>query len=393
MMGNSAVANWLRLAVLIALFLPFSASQASEEVFFAGVAYLGNSANVTSKFPYTVRLMPVNGSNERSPLEKAVAKKVSGVKPDHYTLNSKNLADIRQGESLSLALALDRETVSVEPVCGQYKVLVDIGAQALVFDFETMSIVGSYPITVQYIDVFDEKPTSDDIASLVHDLYLANLKVNILDEFVSLIKKVKVKRKYGNRIQVTKIGIGGKAQSDLPAKYKDNPNALKVFLAQSLGKALASEHGISVLPYTKGRAIGNKMSTRFANGSVFNLSIPEPDYHINLKLRGFKKVLFDKKESGQSVVYGSYINLKVFEPLSGKTYINQRFKRGATKVVPHCQIKANDWPAYQASLLGLFSELSTQVTKQDRKWAKSHAGKAGATDSLEQLEKVIKRCE
>ncbi|HAB08489.1 MAG TPA: hypothetical protein DD757_13020 [Alcanivorax sp.] len=369
------------------------AVSATEKVYFAGFGYLGNSEDIAANYPYTLKLAPVRNGGPRSDLEVAVEQAVRTARPEGYHLITDKYGDLAEGETLSLALTLDSETVSVEPVCGEYKVVVDLAVQALVFDFETMAIIGSYPLTVQYIDVFESAPSKAEIANLVRQLYLGDLEVNVLDRFAALLNDVRIRRNYGNRIQVTDVSLGEKALTALPPRYRDRPDAFRAFVAQRLGSALSSEHGISVLPYTKGHAIGNKMSARFANSRVYTLSVPEPDYHIDLRVRGFKKVAFDERASGRSVVYGSFIGLKVYEPLSGKVFMDQRFKRGATRVIPACQLSASDWPAYQESLLGLFDELAHQITARERDWAKSHAGGTQALESLRNLKEVMERCE
>ena len=366
-----------RLALLVVLLgaVWAGAVSATEKVYFAGFGYLGNSEDIAANYPYTLKLAPVRNGGPRSDLEVAVEQAVRTARPEGYHLITDKYGDLAEGETLSLALTLDSETVSVEPVCGEYKVVVDLAVQALVFDFETMAIIGSYPLTVQYIDVFESAPSKAEIANLVRQLYLGDLEVNVLDRFAALLNDVRIRRNYGNRIQVTDVSLGEKALTALPPRYRDRPDAFRAFVAQRLGSALSSEHGISVLPYTKGHAIGNKMSARFANSRVYTLSVPEPDYHIDLRERGFKKVAFDERASGRSV------------------FMAQRFKRGATRVIPACQLSASDWPAYQESLLGLFDELAHQITARERDWAKSHAGGTQALESLRNLKEVMERCE
>ena len=367
-------------------------AQAEPTIFFAGMAYLGNSADIENNFPYTSKLLPVRASGEQSRLEEVLSEKIKSVEPRNYALELSSLADINQGQSLALALTLDRETTDVEPICGRHKTVINLGLQATVFDFETMSVIGSYPMTIEYIDVTAKRPNKDELLALVKDLYVGNLEVNVFDQFTSMLETIEVKRKYANRIQVTSVELESKAVEFLPEKYSDNLDAFKTLIAQNLGKSLVKEHGISILPYTKGYAIGNKMATRFTNGEIFNFDIPETDYEIELTVRGFKKVRFDKKAAGESVVYGSFINVKALEPLSGDVYIDENFKRGVTKVVPACQTKASDWPAFQESLLGLLAEFAKQVKVRDNDWINSHASDSSVDDELEKFEDVLEMC-
>jgi hypothetical protein len=365
---------------------------AQPKVFFAGMAYLGDSADIENNFPYTSQLLPITSSGEQSKIEESLYSKMRSVQPSKYQLELSSLADINKGQSLALALTIDRETVDIEPICGRHKTVVNLGLQATIFDFETMSVVGSYPMTIEYIDVTAREPSKTEILQMVSDLYMGNLEVNVFDQFTSLLERVEVKRKYANRIQVTSVDVEPKAIEFLPDQYDNNLRAFETLVAQNLGKALVKEHGISILPYTKGNAIGNKMATRFANGEIFNFDIPETDYEIHLTVRGFKKVLFNKKSAGQSVVYGSFLKVKAVEPFSGEVYIDQNLKRGVTKVVPACQARTNDWPAFQESLLGLLAEFAKQVKVRDGDWIESHASDGSVEDEMEVFEDVLERC-
>ena len=380
------------LALLMSCVFFSSLAYGQETLHFAGFAYQGNAADIPSNYPYTLRIAPIRNQGGPSALDQALNARIQGLNPEGYKLVT-SLGDLSKGQSLSLAFVLDRETVDVEPICGQYKVVFDIGFQILVFDFETMAVIGSYPLTVEYIDNFDHQPSRAELADVVRQLYLGHLKVNVLDSFASLLSKVFIHLHYGNRIQVTDVSLGEKAMPALPPRFQQHPDAFKTFAAESFSAALASHTGASVLPYTKGYAIGNKMSTRFTDSRVYTLSIPKPDYDIHLIIRGFKKVRFDQRASGEAMVYGSFIHLKVFEPLSGEVYMDRNFKQGATQIIPACQLKANAWPAYQDSLLGLFDQLSAQIETQDRSWAEVHAGGADALDSMARLKKVMDRCE
>ena len=94
------------------------------------------------------------------------------------------------------------------------------------------------------------------------------------------------------------------------------------------------------------------------------LEIPEAQFLIDLTLRGFKKVKFDEKKAGSSWIYGVYIKLKIFEPLLRKYYIDEKFKHGATKIIPASQKNVADWPAFQESLFVLFDSLTKSFSTE-----------------------------
>ncbi len=373
------------------LLLPCSVL-AQETVQFAGFAFLGDSANVEKNYPYSSKISNLPKGNEQSLLEAALLSKLKSAEA-RFEINSTSLADLKSGDTLSLAFALDRETIFQEKVGTKNKLVIELSAQALLVDFENLSIIGSYPMVVQYIDVPEQEPTDEYIAESVQSLYLGDLGVNIFDEFTRVVGNIEVKRKHRNRIQVTDVVIKDEVLPYLPEKFHgSNLDNFKSYVAQSFSSALSENQRVSVLPYTKGAAIGNKMAARFSNGEVYNLSIPETDYSIELTIAGFKKVPFDERGSISSWVYGAYVDLKVFEELLSRIYFEQQVKNGATRVVTNGQENIDDWPPYQETMLVLFDELTKQISIQDKGWSKRHMGDKGLVKELKTLEGVISRC-
>uniref|UniRef100_UPI00203FDB28 hypothetical protein n=1 Tax=Enterobacter hormaechei TaxID=158836 RepID=UPI00203FDB28 len=63
---------------------------------------------------------------------------------------------------------------------------------------------------------------------------------------------------------------------------------LRATLAHELSKTLSSNTGVGLLPPASGQAIGGAMAARFADGKVYQMKIPEPDYVINLLVDALK---------------------------------------------------------------------------------------------------------
>lgn len=183
----------------------------AENVYFAGFGYLSDGDAVEKSYPYSHQLNQVETLDGTPFIDRVLRQYVKAFSSDHFKLIWSEQADLRKGESLALAFVLDRETVSYEEICGEHKLLIDLAVQAMVFDFESKSIIGSYPITVQYIDLLDAPPTDDDILTLITQLYAGGVEVNVVDEFFGRLSEVEVKRKYKNRIQVSNVVLEEKA--------------------------------------------------------------------------------------------------------------------------------------------------------------------------------------
>jgi hypothetical protein len=83
-------------------------------------------------------------------------------------------------------------------------------------------------------------------------------------------------------------------------------------------------------------------------------------------------------------VYGAFANVKIEEPLSGKSYLSSPFKNGETKVVPVTQSFVDDFPAYYDALNLLFVKLAETI---DGKTAQSDWLKAASPQN--DIEKQI----
>jgi hypothetical protein len=375
----------LRAAFLVAaLSMPAQATSLQ----FAGFSFISDHAEIESRYPNTSALL------KEAPrlLDKKLLEQLNEVRRDDLEIVTSKLANLRQGEGLALTLALDDEVVSIEEIGDLHKIVVRLNAQGLVFDFEELSVIASFPIAVEYLDVSTEPPSGEYLRGLVRKLYLGGLEVNLMDEFVASLEAVSIRERFGTRIGVEQVIIGEKATRHLPEYLRESPRAARVMVAQSFSKFLSKNQRVSVLPYTKGHAIGNKMSARFSDGRVFTLEIPEPDYSVALDLRGFKKVEFDKQSSGTSWIYGAYLGIKVYESLTQKVFAELSLKNGVTKLVPASQTSVDDWAAYQESLLSLMQETTQQIDDPKRSWAKSHSADKSAVKHLKNLQPVMEAC-
>jgi hypothetical protein len=369
-----------------------SYATSKELVHFAGFAYSGSYSDITKAFPYTAAINE-HTSGQVAPLDAALHQLLQNKSFPGFTLDYRTLGNIQSGDDLALAFALNNETVSVEHIQGVYKILFTLDAEALFFNMKQMEIVASYPFGLDYVDVSASPPTQAQIENSVSKLYLGGLNANILDQFVDALDIVQLKQDFGNTIQVSDVSIADKVVAELPAKMQSNLVGEKDLMATQFSNYLSKNGDVPVLPYTKDYAIGNKIATRFANGDVFNLQVPKPDYSVDLNLLGFKKLLYDQESSGASWIYGTFMHIRVSEPLSNHIYFDSTIKNAAVKVVPASQTNVDDWPAYQDALLGLMDQVTKQFVTPDSSWIGSHIGAAGDVQEFQNVAQVLKSCQ
>jgi len=378
--------------VLLALTCTPCHADSKAVLHFAGFAYSGPYSDITKAFPYTAAINQP-GPNKVAPLDEALHKLLLDKTFPGFTIDYQSLGNIQTGDDLALAFALNNESVSIEHIQDKYKVLFTLDAQALIFNMKKMQIVASYPLGLDYIDVSPTMPTPAQIQDTFSKLYFGGLNANILSQFVSTLENIKIKQRYGNTIQVSDVSIAQKAISNYPSDMQSSLGAAKDLIATQFSIYLSKNANIPVLPYTKDYAIGNKIATRFANGDVFNLEVPQPDYTIDLNLLGFKKILYDQESSGASWVYGAFMHVRIEEPLSNHVYFDATIRNGAVKIVPASQTNVDDWPAFQDTLLGLMDQVTQQFVSPDGSWIGSHVGPTGNIQEFQNVAQVLKSCQ
>ena len=177
----------------------------------------------------------------------------------------------------------------------------------------------------------------------------------------------------------------------MPDNYKKIQNSIKNLIAQTFSKRLSKHHNVAIVPFLEGQAIGKTMKMRFVQSDeIYSINLANPDYHIHINLKGFKKVLAKSSASEDLYLYGSFVDLKIFQPDLDKIYFNEGL-RGVTRIkIPKGQTKLNDWRKYYYNLEILFNDFSKNIIKQDKKWMKK-ATKNKIKKKLKNLNSVLEK--
>lgn len=364
---------------------------ATPLVQFAGFAYNGAYQDIPIAYPYTKAINVKNGQGIAL-LNQALMARLRHQHFKGFRFDDSKLGRIHSNNPLALAFVLTRENVSVEHIGSSYKTLVILMGQALFYNEAKREVTADYPIGFQYVDLLHTPPSQSTLQQLVRNLYVGHLSANIFRDFVKRLHTIHLRPQYGHTIRVTDVHIAPLARAPLPPAQKANLLALKSFIADQFSVDLSAHNHVPVLPYMQGDAIGNVIALRFANGKVFNLKVPKPDYALILTLAGFKKLLYQQGTWGKSWLYGVFVHVKLLEPLSGHVYMSAMVKKGAIKIVPKSQTNVSNWPAYEQTLSSLLDQLSLAVAHPTRHWARIHMDHAHDVSQLSAFRKVVLSC-
>lgn len=360
----------------------------TREIYFAGVAFTGSAEDASNVLRYTSELLSAEGLVQ---LNGQLSQSLLDSPPKNFNIVFDRLANIDYGSSaLVLAATMDRETVIVEQIGDEYKLLVELAGQALFFDFREKQILSSYPVTVQYIDVSKERPGIEAINSILETILFDSGERSFVHLITKKLENINFPQAAVRRIRVASIEVGDSIKSEHPLLTKTLFDT--GIIGHEFSKILSDKLNIAILPYRSGQALGGAMAARFANGDIFNLIIPEADYEIHLHVDDFRGRTLNETRSYRQELLGAFFRIDVIEPLSGRSFFDQNLKQGATKVIPATQKEFNVGEAYYETLLVGLAEFATSVAEGNEEWIAQQDEVRKLNRSFASLQELIELC-
>ena len=367
-------------------------AQDAEHAYFAGVAYTSDAADISKAFPYVSANLSGDGVQQ---IDQSLHQQITEQKlPLDIVFDQLGTTRVAQ-QATALALAIDRESTSVEQIGARYKVRIEIDAQALFFNFKSKQILGGYPFTLEYIDTLTSSPSSAYIQGLYRNLIFGGTgRPSVVSQFVATIQQARVPSAAARHLRITRVVLAPKARQYIQTVAPDaNLDVIKGQIAQQFGEYLAADQDVSLLPYASNQALGGAMPARFVEGGAYDLKIPPADYDIAITVDGFKKIVHSKDTVSTVYIYGAFATLSVKEPLSGHVYFSQAMRQGAAKVVPVTEGAVNDWAASYETLLVLFNNFAKSISTPHASWVRSAMPESNdAQSQLHALKELIQSC-
>lgn len=310
----------------------------------------------------------------------------------NISLNTENLLDFSNYPSnaivMSVSLQHEEFTQEFNFSTNIYNGFYDAYFQILFYDFTDQNLIASIPFDFEIQMLSEKQLDKKEVLQRIKKFYLND---NPFADLENIINDFNIKIKYESRIGVTKVEIMERAFEEMPTNAKIQINSYKNLIAQTFSKRLSKHHNIAFVPFVEGQAIGKTMKLRFVEtDKIYSIKLPNPDYHVYINLKGFKKVLAKTSDIENLFLYGSFFEIKIFQPDIDEIYFNETL-RGVTKIkVPKDQVDVNDWRKYYYNMEILFNNFSTNIIKSDKKWLKE-VSKNKIKKSLKSLNSVIEK--
>ncbi len=363
---------------------PSSAGDLSRpDVFYAGIAYLGDYQYINQAYPLSLELN--DPSQPGITLDKHIYALLEANPPSNFELRY-DLGDLNRSQSIAMAIALDKELISIEQfTSGEIvtKVILEVSAQILFYDFESMTLIDNYPISyaVNHLLPGERSLSQAEKLKMGKMLYFDEAD-GLLATIMKELHAIQLNTRSGIRFQLTKLDVQDRVLAHQPEGFR--LGAFKQYVGQFFSSQLSSQHKVNVLPYNRGYGLGNQLPGRFANGKIFSLEMPEPDYEFAIDLKNFTK-----SEDEDRLIYGTQIAFSFIEPQRKKTYIEDDYRYAVYKIATNSRIKTDDWSAYEDALEGLIAEIITQLAKPDRSWHRAYARSSSSYSQFKQKKELF----
>lgn len=366
---------------------PVHANETNRNVVhFAGLAFTGAAADAPDSLPLASRILQADGLLQANML---LSRQLAGAQMPHVELRMGELATLDgTGSATAMALALDREVTVVEEIAGQHKLLVELSAQLLFFDYRDMQVRLAYPVTVQHVDVLDQPPSPAQVEAAYRSLVNGTGPASLAGASEAALARLRLPDSSALRMQLVRVAMAPDAEVPAAVAARVQGGTL----GHEFTKLLSSALGMGLLPHQPGQAVGGTMAARFADGRVFTLKVPEPDYALELELEGFRQKTLKQTPAMRQELLGAYFRVRASEPLSGKTYLDQGFRHGATKTLPATQAQFDlDAARYETLLSGL-AMFAAAAGGGDGDWLRQQEDPRAATGQVRAFNELVEKC-
>ena len=378
------------------------------DVIYTGFALNADFSDLNTALKYTNNIIEkANNAGIQNIIDKSLKEVSQKLNLDHINLLYGSITN--ETTKIAMSVFLDQEILEEFPLpnddckkinlkdCYIYR--INNQYQIIFFDFQQMTFIKAIPFQGTYISDPTSKLNKIGKILLFEDYYKSGswlLPANIdlgsgvgeeKRRYTKIMPITKVNTLYENYLGVNPSKNGFKINIDkistLTPKYLlENINLLKRMVANNFLSEIAFLHNVPIVPYYEGVGIGRTLKAKYANrNEVYNLKIPEPTHYVDFFIRGFIKKKFKKDANVENLtwwIYGAGINIKIYEPLLNKEYLDIRMTKADYKKIPDVMNLSADNEfvnIYQLTLKPLAIEFSNIISsdfknKKDIEWLK-----------------------
>lgn len=342
-----------------------SAQPTADSLRFAGVGYLGDAATVDSLFPLATtleRLADEGGQSLSSRL--LIALRRAGVPV------TVGLAD-RTGPAL--ALAFDEEYRSVEAVQGMgFKIITTLSAQLLTIDFRDgfATVISALPSIVEYVDVQEARPGPSYTQRVADAILPAFMSDDTTGQFALLARAFAALPTPGSaicRVQLGEVSFDSVTTRLASPRFGTDTTRLRAALAREATRTWVTAARQPLLP-SRSSQVQGQMQARFANGDIYRLRVPEPDYVLAIDNLAARRHVAAQNAALRIDAVGLQFEARVTVPGSPAPLVRGVYRQVTLDTIPQLRTDTDTWAGLVNSLAGLTARLAVASRSNDRRW-------------------------
>ncbi len=366
----------------------------AQDVYFAGFTFVGDHSQKNIRYPYAAKIFEQKAGGGVDLLSNTLFNEIKNFKRSDVILKQE-LGSLKSGNSLSLAFALNDESIESNRWNGKYLYIYRVVASILIFDFGEKKIIANYPVMVQFQDLVDAPRSDVDHDNAFNKIYLdTGFDKNIFKEWVRKLESATIRPSYKEYLQIRSVNLEPEALAVIPDELKQG-NVYATQVAQLLEFLLSANQGVPLLPFTTGQSIAdtkNGMIARFVDGAEYQLKLPPPGFVIDIIVRSFKHAAISANGIKQNA-YGAFVTLKVEEPEFKRVILDTKFKNiNYVNFSEASDTQIDNWQAYQTSLRGLLSTITKQISLRNKDVLEKITQEKGVEKNLSSFHEIIKKC-
>jgi hypothetical protein len=417
--------------ILFCAFYLFSGFVYAEktDVVYAGFALSAEFSDLNTVVKYTNKIIEkAEKELTQNIIDKSLIEVTKKLDLNHINLSFSEITE--ETSKIAMSVFLDQEILEEFPLPIQdckkinlkecYIYRINNQYQIIFFDFKQMTFIKAVPFEGIYISRPSSKLDEEGKIKLFEESYKngnwllppatdqAVKKKSAKRIYSVIFPLTEVKTFYENYLGVNPSEDGFKINIDkisalTPSHILNNIHLLKRQVANYFLAEIAFKHNVPIVPYYEGVGVGRTLKVKYINkNEVYNLKIPEPTYYVDFLIRGFLKKEFKKDANVENLtwwIYGSGINLRIYEPFLNKEFLTIAMTKANYKKIPDIMKldSMNEFVnIYQLTLKPLSEEFANIIgsdfkSKKDKEWLKKVTKDKSKPDDIKKLHQLFTR--
>ncbi len=347
------------------------AQEPPQTIYWAGVAFVGNAADIEARNPHLAEWVDQIGLVE---LNQMVWEKLQQVERQDIRLTME-LGRVSSGNAIAMALALDFEQLNafyIAPINSMCVSNAQIYAQILTFDMTEGKLLSSFPLHSKRIRDCEEGAdhlSSEKAVDWVSELMTGEGE-SLLSVLPSAVDTLPLNRGWVFNIQVREVKLGKYTKAALEdAGIAEG--AYRRWLAAQATANLSAKARIPVLPYSLGQAISGAMPISFSEASATQIKIPPADFVIDLVARGYIKKAGKETAARIANTYIFGLGVSVIDPMLDEVFFDDNLQFWETRT----ENKADgipSWEGFERRTITGIRSLFDQFAEPNKEWAQMY---------------------